>query len=181
MSIGVKIYEFYRNQTLKKLGCLFNYSLVISSNLNESTMLNHYNPICTGLFPNSLSAYEAKFWDVVLLSHMKHYLIPRRVQFTASQYLFSFQGYKGGQRWPNQHSLRIESTRSKLILGVSGPADKAGGDSSSRFINFWRVSDKIFKEWQKIGGGRSGRVGDNNILTFCPPVLDKKCHCPVYF
>ena len=29
-------------------------------------------------------------------------------------------------------------------------------------------------------GGGGGRVGDNNILTFCPTVLDKKCHFPVY-
>ena len=31
----------------------------------------------------------------VLLSHMKDHLIPRRMQFSASQYLFSFQIYKG--------------------------------------------------------------------------------------
>ena len=24
-------------------------------------------------------------------------------------------------------------------------------------------------------------MGDINILTFCPTVLDKKCHFPVYF
>ena len=36
-----------------------------------------------------------KFWVVVLLSHMEDYLIPRRMQFTASLYLLSFQSYKG--------------------------------------------------------------------------------------
>ena len=28
---------------------------------------------------------------------------------------------------------------------------------------------------------RGGRVGDSNILTFRPTVLDKKCHFPAYF
>ena len=45
----------------------------------------------------TLSDYETEFWVVVLLSQMKDHLIPRRMQFTASQYLFSFQSYKGGQ------------------------------------------------------------------------------------
>ena len=36
-----------------------------------------------------------KFWVVVLLSHMNNHLIPRRIQFTASQHLFSFRSYKG--------------------------------------------------------------------------------------
>ena len=52
--------------------------------------------------------------------------------------------------------------------GVSGSADKGGGDNSIQFINIVRVCDKSFKERrQKIGGGGGGgRVGDNNILTF---------------
>ena len=32
-----------------------------------------------------LKAYETKFWVVILLSHMKDHLIPRRMQFTASR------------------------------------------------------------------------------------------------
>ena len=36
--------------------------------------------------------------------------------------------------------------------GVSGSADRGGGDSSIQFINFGRVGDKSFKEWrQNIG------------------------------
>ena len=35
-----------------------------------------------------------KFWAVILLSYMKDHLIPRQMQFTTSQYLFSFQSYK---------------------------------------------------------------------------------------
>ena len=29
-----------------------------------------------------------------------------------------------------------------------------------------RVGDKSFKEWRQKIGGRGGKVGDNNILTF---------------
>ena len=37
--------------------------------------------------------------------------------------------------------------------GLSGSEDRGGGDNSIQFINFGRVGDKIFKEWQqKIGG-----------------------------
>ena len=40
--IGYEISEFYRNQTLKKLGCPSNYySLVVPSSLHESTILDH--------------------------------------------------------------------------------------------------------------------------------------------
>ena len=41
---------------------------------------------------------------VVLLVHMKDHLIPRRMQFTASRYLFSFQSYKG-LNIPNQRNI----------------------------------------------------------------------------
>ena len=50
------------------------------------------------------SAYETKFWVVVLLSHMEDHLIPRRMRFTASRYLFSFQNYKG-LNIPNQKGI----------------------------------------------------------------------------
>ena len=40
------------------------------------------------------------------------------------------------------------------------------GDNTIQFINFGRVGDKSFKEWQQKIGGGGGRVGDNNILTF---------------
>ena len=40
------------------------------------------------------SVYESKFWVVGLLSHVKDHLMPRRMQFAASRYLFSFRGYK---------------------------------------------------------------------------------------
>ena len=62
--------------------------------------------------------------------------------------------------------------------GMSGSEDRGGGDNSIQFINFGSVGDNSFKEWrQKIG---DGRVGDNSISTFCPIVLDKKCHFPAY-
>ena len=32
---------------------------------------------------------------LILLSHMTDHLMPRRMQFTTSQHLFSFQSYKG--------------------------------------------------------------------------------------
>ena len=51
---------------------------------------------------------------------------------------------------------------------MSGSKDRGSCDSSIQFINFGRVGDKSFREWrQKIGGER---VGDNNLLTFCPTV-----------
>ena len=50
------------------------------------------------------SAHERKFWVVVLLSPMKDHLIPRRMQFTASRYLFSFQSYKD-LHIPNQRDI----------------------------------------------------------------------------
>ena len=41
--------------------------------------------------------------------------------------------------------------------GVSGSADKGGGDNSIQFINIGRVGDKSFKEWRrKIGEWRGG-------------------------
>ena len=61
-------------------GSIINVKLVI-----------HY--LMYGFRPFS-STYETKFWVVVLLSHMKERLIPRRMQFTASRYLLSFQSYK---------------------------------------------------------------------------------------
>ena len=42
--------------------------------------------------------------------------------------------------------------------------------SNSLILGGWVT--KILKNGDKNGGG--GRVGDNNILTFCPTVLDKK-------
>ena len=57
---------------------------------------------------------------------------------------------------------------------MSGSEDRGSGDNSIQFINFGRVGDKNFEEWQqKMGRGGGGRMGDNNILTFCPAVLDK--------
>ena len=41
---------------------------------------------------------------------------------------------------------------------------QGGGDNSIQFINIGRVGDKSFKEWRRKKG--SGRVGDNNTLTF---------------
>ena len=56
--------------------------------------------------------------------------------------------------------------------------DRGGGDNGIQFINFGRVGDKSFKEWrQKIGGWKGG---DNSLSTFCPTVLDNKCHFPAY-
>ena len=60
-------------------------------------------------------------------------------------------------------SLINLGARSKFweVVRVGG---QGRGDNSIQFINFGRVNDKIFEKWrQKIG---SGRVGDNNILTF---------------
>ena len=45
-----------------------------------------------------------KFSVIVLLSHIKDHLTPRRMQFTASRYLFSFQSYKG-LNTPNQRDI----------------------------------------------------------------------------
>ena len=45
-----------------------------------------------------------KSWVVVLLSHMKDHFKPRRMQFTASQYLVSFQIYKG-LKMPDQWDI----------------------------------------------------------------------------
>ena len=45
-----------------------------------------------------------KFWAVVLLSHVKDHLLPRRMQFTASRYLFLFQSYKDSNI-PNQRDI----------------------------------------------------------------------------
>ena len=43
------------------------------------------------------------------------------------------------------------------VEGVSGSADKGGGDNSIQFINVVRVGDKSFKERrQKMGGGGGG-------------------------
>ena len=49
---------------------------------------------------------------------------------------------------------------------------------NSLILGGWMT--KVLKNGDKNGGGGGGgRVGDNNI--FCPTVLDKKCHFPVYF
>ena len=45
-----------------------------------------------------------EMFEVVLLSHMKDHLILRRMQFTASRYLFSFQSYEG-LNIPNQRDI----------------------------------------------------------------------------
>ena len=38
--------------------------------------------------------------------------------------------------------------------GLSGSEDRGGGDNSIQFIDFGRVGNTSFKEWQqKIGGG----------------------------
>ena len=42
---------------------------------------------------------------------------------------------------------------------MSGSEDRGGGDNSIQFINFGRVGDKSFREWQQKYEG--GRVGDN--------------------
>ena len=45
----------------------------------------------------------------------------------------------------------------QILGGVSGSEDRGGGDNSIQFINFGRVGDKSFKEWQqKIGGWKGG-------------------------
>ena len=51
-------------------------------------------------------------------------------------------------------------------FGASGSKDRGGGDNSIQFINVGRVGDKSFKELRQKMGGRGGRVGSNNILTF---------------
>ena len=76
--------------------------------------------------------------------------------------------------------LTPSGARSKFGGGVSGSYNRDGGDNSIQFINFERVGDKSFKEWRQKMRGEGGRVDDNSILTFCPTVLDKKCHFPVY-
>ena len=44
--------------------------------------------------------------------------------------------------------------------GLSGLEGRGGGDNSIQFINFGRVSDKSFKEWQqKKGGGGVWKSG----------------------
>ena len=41
--------------------------------------------------------------------------------------------------------------------GVSGSADRGGGDNSIQFINIGRVGDKSFQEWQRnVGEGGKG-------------------------
>ena len=54
---------------------------------------------------NTESAYETKFWVLDLMSHVKDRLIPRRMQFTASRYLFLFQSYNC-LKIPNQRHLK---------------------------------------------------------------------------
>ena len=57
--------------------------------------------------------------------------------------------------------------------GVSGSADRGGGDNSIQFINIGKVGDKRVKEWRrKIWGGG---VGDKNTLTFICYCFDKEC------
>ena len=67
--------------------------------------------------------------------------------------------------------------------GLSGSEDRGGGDDSIQFINFRGWLTKVLKNGDKKwgGGGGDGRVCDNNILTFRPTVVNKKCHVPVYF
>ena len=50
--------------------------------------------------------------------------------------------------------------------------------SNSLMLGGWM--SKVSKNGDKNRGGGGGRVGDNNISTFCPTVLDKKCHFHVY-
>ena len=52
-----------------------------------------------------LKSLRNEILGVIFLSHMKDYLIPRRIQFTTSDYLLSFQSYKG-LKWPNERNLR---------------------------------------------------------------------------
>ena len=57
-----------------------------------------------------------------------------------------------------------QGARSKF-WGVSGSADRGGGDNSIQFINIGREGDKSFKEWQrKIGGWKGGRQKYFNFL-----------------
>ena len=52
----------------------------------------------------------------------------------------------------NHHSLPSFTDARSKVWGV-GSEDRGGGDNNIQFINFWRVGDKSFKEWQqKIGG-----------------------------
>ena len=60
--------------------------------------------------------------------------------------------------------------------GMSGSADRGGGDNSIQLINIGRAGDKSFKEWRRKIGGGGGRVGDNSILTFYATGSTKKCH-----
>ena len=48
---------------------------------------------------------------------------------------------------------------------------------NSLILGRWvtKVLKNGYKKWE--GGGR---MGDNSISTFCPTVLDKKCHFPAY-
>ena len=61
--------------------------------------LNHFKIL--GCFGQDISCDEKniyfderKLWVVVLLSHMKYHLLPRRIKLTVSQYLFLFHSYK---------------------------------------------------------------------------------------
>ena len=40
--------------------------------------------------------------------------------------------------------------------GVSGSADRGGGDNSIQIINIGMVGDKSFKEWRRKTGGWKG-------------------------
>ena len=50
--------------------------------------------------------------------------------------------------------------------------------SNSLILGGW-VLTKVLKNGDKKYG--SGRVGDNNMLTFLSYCTNKKCHFPIYF
>ena len=49
------------------------------------------------------------------------------------------------------------SEQCSKVWGLLGLEDRGGGDNNIQFINFGRMGDKSFKEWeQKIGGWKGG-------------------------
>ena len=71
-----------------------------------------------------------------------------------------------------------------FFQGVSGWEDRVTVTTVSNSLILGGWVTKVLKNGDKNGGGGGvggGRVDDNNILTFCSTVVNKKCHVPVYF
>ena len=46
-------------------------------------------------------------------------------------------------------ALKCTECRFQILGGLSGSEERGGGDNTIQFINFGRVGDKNFKEWQQ--------------------------------